>query len=116
MSVVPFMATAVGIGGPPWWQVIGAFLVVTGLLVITMRLLARLQGRTVGGDFQVLSVANLGPKRAVESLRYGDEVLVIYRSEGAMILVDRKSARDFEEAHPENQTHWWDKLRQRTPE
>ncbi len=114
MNAVPILATSMGIDGPPWWQVIGAFLVVTGLLLITMRLLSRLQGRSVGGDFQVMSVSNLGPRRAVESLRYGDEVLILYRSEGAMVLVDRKPLTDFEASQPETTGTWWDKLRPRS--
>ena len=113
---MPTLATMTGLGGPPWWQVLGAFLVVTGLLLVTMRLLSRWQGRSVGGDFKVISVANLGPRRAVESLRYGEEVLIIYRSEGAMILVDRKPFEEVEVAQAVNTGSWWEKMTQRTPE
>jgi len=97
--------------GPPWWQVIGGFLLVAGLLLLTMRLLSRWQTRSGGGKMSVLSVTSLGPRRTMECLRYGEEVLVVYRSEGAMILVERKPLDQLESAKTKVEAPWWQRLK-----
>ena len=78
--------------GTPWWRLIGSFLLVAGVLVLCLKLLARWQVGRAPGEFRLLEVSPLGPKRTVERLRYRDEELIIYRSEGAMLLVDRRAA------------------------
>jgi hypothetical protein len=78
--------------GASWWRLIGSFLLVAGMLVLTLKLLTRWQVGRAPGEFKLLEVSPLGPKRSVERLRYRDEELVIYRSEGAMLLVDRQPA------------------------
>lgn len=90
MATVPFLAAWSDPAGTAWWQVIGAFLAVAALLLITLRLLGRWQASRLPGDVRVMSVASLGPKRALETLRFGEEVLVFYRSEGSLVLVDRR--------------------------
>jgi len=78
--------------GTSWWRLIGSFLLVAGMLVMTLKLLTRWQTGRAPGEFRLLEVSPLGPKRSVERLRYRDEELVIYRSDGAMLLVDRQPA------------------------
>lgn len=96
MICVPFLAAWQGGGSAPWWQILGAFLLVAGLLLLTLRLLGRWQTGGRGGEIAVLSVTGLGPRRAVETVRSGDEVLVLYRSEGAMVLIERRSLAEHE--------------------
>ncbi len=79
--------------GAPWWRLIGSFLLVAGVLVLTLKLLGQWQGRRLPGEFRLLDVSPLGPRRSVERLQYRDEELIIYRSEGAMLLVDRQPAK-----------------------
>lgn len=90
MTSVPFLAAWSDPAGTSWWQVLGAFLAVGALLLLTLRLLGRWQASRLPGDVRVLSVAPLGPKRALETLRFGEEVLVFYRSEGSMVLLERR--------------------------
>ncbi|MCB1150693.1 hypothetical protein KDK88_04060 [bacterium] len=90
MTPVPFLAAWSDPAGTSWWQILGAFLAVAALLLLTLRLLGRWQAARLPGDVRVLSVASLGPKRALETLRFGQEVLTFYRSEGSMVLLERR--------------------------
>lgn len=78
--------------GTSVWRLLGAFLLVTGILLVTLRLLTRWQAGRGPADMRLLGVSSLGPKRQVERLRYKDEELVIYRSENAMLLLERLPA------------------------
>jgi hypothetical protein len=70
------------------------------LLILVLKGLSGWQARVTAENVRLLSVSALGPRRSVEALRYGDEVLLVYRSEGAMVLIDRMPATDYESQHP----------------
>lgn len=101
MSPVPFLAAWSDPAATPWWQVLGAFLAVAALLLLTLRLLGRWHAARLPADVRVMSVAPLGPKRALETLRFGEEVLTFYRSEGSMVLLERRPLAPDETSSPD---------------
>ena len=77
--------------GQPWWQTVGGLLAVFGLLLLSLRLLARFNRAPRSGRAAVLAVWPLGPKREIQVLRLGDEVHYLYRHDGAMVELQRTS-------------------------
>jgi flagellar biogenesis protein FliO len=91
MNALLFCATAAATpayGG--WWKLIGAFLIVFGLLVVFLKVLGRMQRGGGSADVSLLRVQSLGPRRSLEFLRCGDRVFKLYRSEQSMVLLDQE--------------------------
>ncbi len=82
--------------GMSWWQTIGGLLVVFGLLMVSLKLLGKLNRRQGGAEANVLTVWPLGPKREIQVLRLGDDVHYIYRHENAMVLLKQEPLVEFE--------------------
>ena len=76
-------------GGSPWWQTIGGLLAVFGLLLLSLKFLAKWNRRQGGSEATVLTVWPLGPKREIQVLRLGEEVHYIYRHDNAMVLLPK---------------------------
>lgn len=77
--------------GQPWWQTVGGLLAVFGLLLLSLRLLARFNRGPRSGRAALLTVMPLGPKREIQVLRLGDNVHYLYRHDGAMVELQRTS-------------------------
>ena len=80
---------------PPWWQILGAFLVVIALLIIFLRLLSRLQTGQTSRAGEILETHSVGPGRTVEVLRYRETVYSIYRHDAAGILLETRDADQY---------------------
>jgi flagellar biogenesis protein FliO len=80
------------------WQSLGGLLLVFGLLILSLKLLGRLNRRRNHGKTGLLAVWPLGPKREIQVLRLGDEVHYIYRHEGAMVLLKQETMAQWEQA------------------
>ena len=77
--------------GPDWWRLVGALVVVLALLLLGLRLLQRWLGARAGsGPAGLLAVHRLGPSRSVDMVRWRDQVYVVYRGEGAALLLERE--------------------------
>ena len=77
--------------GPDWWRLLGALLVVLALLVLGLKLLQRWLGaRAAAGPAGLLAAHRLGPGRTVDLVRWRDTVYVVYRTEGAALLLERE--------------------------
>ncbi len=77
--------------GPDWWRLLGALLLVVGLLLLTLKLLQRLQGRQAAdARAALLAVHRLGARRDLELVRWQDEVYVVYRGEGSAVLLGQE--------------------------
>ncbi len=59
-----------GSAGISGWQILGAFLLVGGLLVLVLKGLSRWQGRSAAADMRLVSVTPW-LRRSLEALRYG---------------------------------------------
>ena len=85
-----------GGGGVSLWQTLGGLLAVFGLLMVSLKLLGKLNRRGGAGQADVLTVWPLGPKREIQVLRLGDEVHYIYRHESAMVLLKNGPLADYQ--------------------
>lgn len=82
--------------GMSWWQTLGGLAVVFGLLLVSLKLLGRWNRRTGAAETSLLTVWHLGPKKEIQVLRLEDQVHYIYRHDGAMVVLQTESLRDFE--------------------
>ncbi len=99
-------------GGFSWWQAAGGALAVFALLLIFLRLLARLHAPQRRGRAALLAVWPLGPRREVEVVRLGEEVHYVYRREGGLVLLRTRPLAEWEAA-PEAAAApapWWRRL------
>ncbi len=116
MQAIWFCATAAAVpeGGPGWWKLIGAFLLVFALLVVFLKFLGRLQQGGGDGDVSLLRVQSLGPRRSVEFLRCGDQVFKLYRSEQSMVMLGQEPYDPMRHDRPASSAalpSWLDRLR-----
>jgi hypothetical protein len=96
-----FLGTAGGgayhaAGNFSWWQTFGGLVVVFGLLLISLKLLSKLNRRSLGAESSLLNVWHLGPKKEIQILRLGDKVHYIYRHDGAMVVLQSEPHADYE--------------------
>lgn len=87
---------ALASGGSSWWQTLGGFVAVFGLLMLSLKLLSKWNRRQGSAEASLLTVWALGPKREIQVLRLGDEVHFIYRHESAMVLLKQSPLAEFE--------------------
>jgi flagellar biogenesis protein FliO len=85
----PFLAVQAAAGGVAWLKLVGGLVVVFTLLLLFLKLLGRFQGGRPGAAAALVAVHAVGPRRAVELLRCGDEVFTLYRHEQTVVLLDR---------------------------
>jgi hypothetical protein len=85
---------------PPWWQILGAFVLVIALLILFLRILTRLQAGTARRDAGLLETHNLGAGRSVEVLQYRDGVYTIYRNDGAAVLLEKQDHATYVPGEP----------------
>ncbi len=88
-ATLPFLAVQTAAGGLAWLKLVGGLVVVFTLLLLFLKLLGRLQGGRSGAAAAMISVHAVGPRRAVELLRCGDEVFTLYRHDQSVVLLDR---------------------------
>ncbi|MBK7702029.1 MAG: hypothetical protein IPI34_03600 [bacterium] len=88
-GAVPFLAVQTAVGGLAWLKLVGGLVVVFTLLLLFLKLVGRLQGARPGAAAAMIAVHAVGPRRAVELLRCGDEVFTLYRFEQSVVLLDR---------------------------
>ncbi|MDO9694757.1 MAG: hypothetical protein Q7W56_08490 [Candidatus Latescibacteria bacterium] len=88
-GAVPFLAVETAVGGLAWLKLVGGLVVVFTLLLLFLKLLGRFQGGRPGAAAAMIAVHAVGPRRAVELLRCGDEVFTLYRYEQSVVLLDR---------------------------
>ena len=95
-QTTPLNEALAGGGGFNMWQSLGGLILVFGLLVVSLKLLGRLNRRQNQGQAGVLAVWSLGPKREVQVLRLGQVVHYIYRHDGAMVLLKEETLQQWE--------------------
>jgi len=83
-------------GGISWWQTFGGLLIVFGLLMVSLKMLGKLNRKSGAAEANVLAVWPLGPRREIQVLRLGADVHYIYRHESAMVLLRQEPLADFE--------------------
>ena len=87
---------------PPWWQILGAFLLVIALLFLFLRLLNRMQAGHAAHNSGLLENHNLGSGRRVEVVRFREGVYTIYRHDTAAVLLDKSDSESYEPPEPKH--------------
>ncbi len=88
-AAIPFLAVQTAAGALAWLKPVGGLVVVFTLLLLFLKLLGRFQGGRSGAAAAMIAVHAVGPRRAVELLRCGDEVFTLYRHDQSVVLLDR---------------------------
>lgn len=88
-AALPFLAVQTAADGLAWFKLVGGLVAVFTLLLLFLKLVGRLQGARPGATAAIVAVHAVGPRRAVELLRCGDEVFTLYRHDQSVVLLDR---------------------------
>ncbi|MBT4291095.1 hypothetical protein HOD41_00255 [bacterium] len=73
----------------------GAFVIVMVLLLICLKILQKLNASKKSAAGTVIYSASAGPNRSIEHIQTADKVHVIYKNDGAMVVLESVAIADY---------------------